>query len=80
MRSPMALRIAGRRVRAAKSETITASTAPSAMLRKKSIGTMNIAIRARTTVMPLNSTARLAVAPAAVIAATVSSPRRRSSL
>jgi len=43
------------------------------------VGTMNMPTSATTNVLPLNSTARLAVAPACSIASLFARPRRRSS-
>ena len=53
--------------------------APAASARKIVVGMMNMPSRARTTVMPLKNTARLAVAPAAPIASILSKPFFRSS-
>ena len=54
--------MAGRRVRAAATETSPTITAPAARLRRTFVGTKNMPKRAITNVVPLNSTARLAVA------------------
>jgi hypothetical protein len=65
------------------SEAATAATttkmAPAPSERKMVLGTRSMPISASTTVIPLNSTARLAVAPAASMASSLSRPCRRSS-
>ena len=43
------------------------------------VGTMNIPVSAMTNVVPLKSTARLAVAPESAIASSFANPRFRSS-
>ena len=53
--------------------------APAARLTKIFVGTISIPTSASTTVMPLNSTARLAVVPATAMASSCSCPRLRSS-
>ena len=58
---------------------ITTRIAPLARLRKIVVGMSSMPTRASTTVMPLNSTARLAVAPASSMASSRSCPARRSS-
>ena len=78
-RSPATLSSAGSRVSAAATETIPTRIAPSARLRMIEVGTMNIPISATTKVLPLKSTARLAVAPACAIASSFARPRPRSS-
>ena len=64
VRSPRSARIAGSRVIDASSDISVTKIAPAARLRKIVVGRMNMPISARTTVMPLKNTARLAVAPA----------------
>ena len=78
-RSPRRLRTAGRSVSAAATATRATRIAPRARLRRIVSGTSTIPLIARTNAMPLNSTARLDVAPAAAIASTFSRPPARSS-
>ena len=78
-RSPSRCSIAGRRVRAAATETTPTITAPAAMLRRMFVGTKNMPKRAITNVVPLNNTARLAVAAVRWMAASLSSPPALSS-
>ena len=78
-RSPRRLRIAGSSVRAATTETIPTRIAPAARLRMMLLWTSRRPTIASTKALPLKSTARLAVAPVASIAATFSRPRPRSS-
>ena len=79
IRSPSRLRTAGSSVSAATTATSTARIAPAARLTKIFVGTISIPTSASTTVIPLKSTARLAVSPATVIASRCSRPPRRSS-
>jgi hypothetical protein len=60
-------------------ETIPTLIAPTARLFITVEGTSNIPVKAMTNVEPLNSTARLAVAPAAAIASSSTRPFPRSS-
>ena len=78
-RSPRRCSSAGRRVRAAATETIPTITAPAAMLRRMFVGTKNMPKRAITNVLPLKSTARLAVAAVRWMAAPLSRPPALSS-
>ena len=78
-RSPIRLSIAGRRVSAAATDTTPTITAPAARLRRMVTGTRNMPSRATTKVLPLRSTARLAVAPVIRIAASLPRPWPRSS-
>ena len=71
--------MAGSTVNAAATATSTARMAPVARLTKILVGTISIPTSASTTVMPLNSTARLAVVPATEMASSFSYPPRRSS-
>jgi len=73
------LRSAGSSESAAATETMPTRIAPSARLRMIEVGTMNIPSSATTKVKPLNSTARLAVAPARAIASSFARPSARSS-
>jgi hypothetical protein len=77
--SPMMARMAGSRVRAAATETTPTMMAPAARLRMMFVGTRNIPSNATTKVLPLNSTARPAVALLLRIASSVAKPRLRSS-
>ena len=79
MRSPSRPSTAGSSVRAASTETIPTRIAPAARLRKIVLGTSTSPNIASTNVMPLKSTARLAVAPVAAIASSCSRPAQRSS-
>ena len=74
IRSPMRLSTAGSRVSAAATDTTPTITAPAARLRRTLVGTRNSPSRAMTKVVPLKSTARLAVAPVMAMAASLSSP------
>ena len=78
-RSPRTLRSAGINVSAAATETTPTMIAPTARLRMMFVGTSSIPKRAATNVAPLNSTARLAVAPARLIAFSFTWPAVRSS-
>ena len=71
--------MAGRSVSAAITETIPTVIAPTARLFMMFEGTSSIPVSAITKIEPLNSTARLAVAPAAAIASCSASPATRSS-
>ncbi|CAA9536812.1 MAG: hypothetical protein AVDCRST_MAG73-1408, partial [uncultured Thermomicrobiales bacterium] len=77
--SPSRAMTAGIRVRVATTAATTTRIAPMLSERKSLVGAMNIPARARTTVMPEKSTARLAVPPAISIASSLAAPRRRSS-
>ncbi len=79
MPSPHMLSSAGSKVNAAATEVIPTRIAPSARLRMIEVGTMNIPRSAMMNVVPLNSTARLAVAPDRAIASSFSRPCTRSS-
>ena len=70
---------AGSSVSAAATETMPTRIAPSARLRMIEVGTMNMPSSAITNVLPLKSTARLAVAPVRAIASSLASPCPRSS-
>ena len=74
--SPSRLRLAGSSVNAAASAHSTTRIAPAARLRKIVVGTINSPTSATTTVMPENSTARLAVDPARSIASSFSAAGR----
>ncbi len=78
-RSPMTASSAGSSVSEAATATSTTTIAPAAMLRKIVVGFSSIPASASTTVIPEKNTARLAVAPAALMAASLSRPRARSS-
>ncbi len=78
-RSPSRLSTAGSSVNAATTETMPTRIAPSARLRRIVSGTRSIPHIASTKAMPLNRTARLAVAPEATMASIFSCPRTRSS-
>ena len=71
--------MAGSSVREMAIESRTTIVAPPARLFHIVEGMISIPLNAKTTVRPLNSTARLAVAPAAAIASFFSSPAARSS-
>ena len=71
--------MAGSRVSAAATDTTPTITAPAARLRRTLVGTRNRPSSAITNVVPLKSTARLAVAPVIAMAAFFSSPLARSS-
>ena len=73
-RSPSRLSSAGSSVRAAATETSAAAIAPAARLRMIVLGTSSSPTMASVNAMPLNSTARLAVAPTAAIASSRSRP------
>ena len=77
--SPRRPRSAGRSVSAATTETIPTRIAPVARLRMIELGTSSIPNMATTNTLPLKSTARLAVAPEASIAASSPPPLPRSS-
>ena len=77
--SPIRLRTAGSSVSEAATAATTTRIAPIPTLKKSVNGTISMPSSAITTVSPLTSTARLAVAPAAAIASTFSRPRARSS-
>ena len=79
MRSPSRLRTAGSRVSAAATDTTPTMMAPAARLRRTLVGTRKRPSSAITKVVPLKSTARLAVAAVIAMAASLSSPRARSS-
>ena len=70
---------AGSSVSAAATETTPTMIAPAARLRMIVVGTSSIPNSATTKVLPLNSTALLAVAPVRPIASVLASPRVRSS-
>ena len=72
--SPSSPSSAGSRVSAASTETMPTAIAPTARLFITFEGTSSIPLSAITNIEPLNSTARLAVAPATAIAS--SSDRR----
>ena len=57
----------------------TTVMAPTARLMKIDVGTMSTPSSAKTTVMPLKKTARVAVSPATPMASILSRPPRRSS-
>jgi hypothetical protein len=78
-RSPSSERIAGSKVIEAATAIRTTKIAPLARLRKIVFGTISNPSSARTTVIPLKNTARLAVAPARPIASSLSRPWSRSS-
>jgi len=78
-RSPSRPSNAGSRVSAAASEVTPTRIAPVARLRMIVFGTISIPSIAITKALPLNSTARLAVAPAISIAPGGSRPLTRSS-
>ena len=71
--------MAGSRVRVAANVTSTTNMAPMARDWKKEKGTMKRPQRAITTVKPLNSAVRPAVAPERSMAAFLSRPRASSS-
>ena len=77
--SPSRPSTAGSSVSAATTETIPTRIAPTASERMIEFGTSSIPNIATTNTVPLNSTARLAVAPDASIAASSSRPCARSS-
>ena len=77
--SPRRPRSAGRSVSAATTETMPTRIAPTARLRMIEFGTISIPNMAMTNTLPLKSTARLAVAPEASIAASSCLPWPRSS-
>jgi hypothetical protein len=79
IRSPSRLSTAGRRVRAATTETIPTRIAPVARLRMIVFCTSRSPTIASTKALPLKRTARLAVAPVAAIASSFERPRERSS-
>ena len=79
IRSPSSDSTAGSSVRAAATADSTTRIAPVAREMKIVVGTISMPTSATTTVMPLNSTARLAVEPARSMAASFSRPSRRSS-
>ncbi len=79
IRSPSRRNSAGSNVIVAAIEARTTRIAPAAIDRKIVVGRMNIPSSAKTTVIPLNRTARLAVAPVAEIAPSRSKPFIRSS-
>jgi hypothetical protein len=70
---------AGSKVSEAATATSTTAIAPAAIERKIVVGFSSIPASASTTVIPEKNTARLAVPPAAPIAASWSRPRPRSS-
>jgi len=78
-RSPSRARMAGSSVSAAITETIPTRIAPAARERKIVLGTSRSPSIASTKAIPLNSTARLAVAPAVAIESSFSRPWSRSS-
>ncbi len=78
-RSPRTPSSAGRSVSAASTETIPTTIAPVARLFITLDGTSSIPLSAITNIEPLNSTARLAVAPDAAIASSCGRPPARSS-
>ena len=71
--------MAGSSVSAAITETIPTRIAPAARERKIVLGTSRSPSIASTKAIPLNSTARLAVAPAVAIESSFSRPWSRSS-
>ena len=77
--SPRTERLAGRKVSVPASATSTTRMAPSPSDWKKENGTMRMPHSAITTVRPLNSTVRPAVAPARPMASSLSRPRAVSS-
>jgi len=77
--SPRRPSMAGSSVSDMMTEMRTTMMAPAPRLRKMVEGMRSMPKRARTTVMPLKKTARLAVAPAAATASSFSRPRLRSS-
>ncbi len=79
MRSPSTASSAGSSVIEAPSAAIVTRIAPPASARKIVVGMMSIPASARTTVRPLKNTARLAVAPAAPMASSLTKPFFRSS-
>ena len=79
MRSPRRPSSAGRSVSAAATETTPTMIAPAARLRMMLVGTISSPSRATTKMLPLKSTARLAVAPERAIACSLSAPLARSS-
>ena len=79
MRSPSKPSSAGSSVSAATTETIATVIAPTARLFITFEGTSSIPLSAITNTVPLNSTARLEVAPAAAIASCWARPSVRSS-
>lgn len=78
-RSPSNDRMAGRRVSAAATATNTTRIMPRPMLMEMERGTMSMPVSAMTTVRPLTSTARLAVAAELPMASTTLAPAARSS-
>ena len=78
-RSPSSPSRAGRSVSAASTETIPTEIAPTARLFITFEGTSSIPVSAITNTEPLNSTARLAVAPEAAIESSSVRPPTRSS-
>ena len=72
--------MAGKSVRVAARAAMTTRIAPNPSDWKKDTGTINIPIRAITTVVPLKSTVRPAVSPALATASYLSRPRLISSL
>ena len=72
--SPMMPNIAGNRVMAAAMAASTTRLAPMPMEMKMLKGTSNMPSRANTTVIPLNKTARVAVAPDRLMASIFSKP------
>jgi len=77
-RGPSSARTAGRRVKVAASVTRTTIIAPRPRDWKKEDGIISIPQRAKTTVNPLNSTVRPAVAPALPTASRTLCPCRNS--
>ena len=78
-RSPSKPSSAGSSVSAAATETTPTMIAPAARLRMMFVGTSSIPNSATTNVLPLKSTALLAVAPVSPIASVFPSPCVRSS-
>ena len=66
--SPKRLSIAGNKVKEAATLTTTTTIAPPPRLRRTENGVINIPIKAKTTVIPENTTALLAVPPVFEIA------------
>ena len=79
IRSPILQSIAGSSVIDAAIDTSVTKMAPAASARKIVVGMMNMPSSASTTVIPEKNTARLAVAPEAPIASSLSKPFFRSS-
>ena len=79
MPPPSRLKMAGNRVRAAKTDATTTNMTASPIPMNTLEGTSNKPMKPSTTVIPLKTTVRLAVAPARAMASILSRPLERSS-